>query len=90
MYEMSGRCESNLQITYPDTTACDFISKILPKLEGVSKSLGVYIGPNTAAVALAWVFGVLAFALGIYSFLLYRRLRRSKVALNQQGTGAMA
>jgi hypothetical protein len=87
---MSGRCEKNLNIAYPDTTACDFISTILPKLEGVSKSLGVYTGPNTAAVACAWVFGVLAFALGIYSFLLYRRLRRSKVALNLQAGGAMA
>ncbi len=86
LYQVSGRCETDTNIPYPDSSACEFISTILPKLEGASKSLGLYSGLKnsnaTAATVCAWVFGVLSLALGLYSFLLYRRLRRTKIALN--------
>ena len=86
LYQVAGRCEANLNIAYPDTSACEFITTILPKLEGASKSLGLYSGLKnsnaTVPIVCAWMFGVLSLALGIYSFLLYRRLRRTKVALN--------
>ena len=86
LYQVSGRCETNLNIGYPDTSACEFISTILPKLEGASKNLGLYSGIKnsnaTVPIVCAWTFGVLSLALGVYSFLLYRRLRRTKVALN--------
>ena len=83
---MSGRCETGLSVTYPDTSACEFISTVLPKLEGASRSISLYGIQTNATVPLicAWVFGALSLALGVYSFLLYRRLRRSKVALNPE------
>jgi hypothetical protein len=100
LYQVSGRCEENLagSISYPDTTSCDFISNILPKLESASKNVGLYsLKSATSSVPLvcAWVFGVLACTLALYSFLLYRRLKRTKVALNPptldgRGDGTMA
>ncbi len=94
IYQVAGRCETKLNIAYPDTSSCDFISNVLPKLEGASKNLSLYSGmngPNTAAVVCAWLFGILSLALGIYSFLLYRRLRRTKVSLNTEfADGTMA
>lgn len=92
MYESAGRCETNLNVAYPDTSACDFINTILPKLEGTSRSLFNGSGSGGgAAVGFAWMFGILSMTLGVYSFLLYRRLRRSNVALNPGGTaGSMA
>lgn len=94
MYEQAGRCEKNLQgVQYTDTSACEFIESILPRLEGASRSIYRGNGANGgAAVGFAWAFGIIALVLGIYSFLLYRRLRRSKVALNPgaAGNGSMA
>eukprot|EP00542_Grammatophora_oceanica_P020919 CAMPEP_0194027736 /NCGR_PEP_ID=MMETSP0009_2-20130614/1818_1 /TAXON_ID=210454 /ORGANISM="Grammatophora oceanica, Strain CCMP 410" /LENGTH=394 /DNA_ID=CAMNT_0038666893 /DNA_START=53 /DNA_END=1237 /DNA_ORIENTATION=- len=84
-YELAGRCESNLNIAYPDETGCNYINNILPKMEGATKSLSSGSG-GKAAVVCAWVFGILTAILGVYAFLLYRRLKRSKVALNEDSS----
>jgi len=79
-----------MSIYYPDETACQFIKEILPKMEMATRSV-MGLGSNGVSVALAWTFGILASILGFYSFLLYRRLRRSKVSLNAEATeGSLA
>jgi len=93
MYQMSGRCESNVVASsnyqYIDTSGCEYINNILPKLEQNSKSVksANSSGGGKASVVLAWLFGVTTLALGVYAFLLFRKLRRSKVNLSEQGTG---
>ena len=93
VYEQSIKCETNLQNgpEYPDTSACDYIKTILPRQDKASKSAAKSAnfrsstsqsGMPKVADALAWVFGLTTIALSVYAFLLYRRLKRSKVTLN--------
>lgn len=89
---MSGRCETNVetqsQYQYKDTQGCDYINNILPKLEQNSKSVSSSSsGGGKASVILAWLFAVTTLALGVYAFLLFRKLKRSKVNLSEQGNG---
>lgn len=92
MYENAGKCEEKIeaqsQYQYKDTTGCDYINSILPKLEQNSKSVSSSSGSGgTASVVLAWLFAFTTLALGVYAFLLFRKLRRSKVNLSDQGNG---
>jgi hypothetical protein len=93
MYDMSGKCETNVVASsnyqYLDTTGCDYINKVLPKLEQNSKSVSSSSAGSggTASVVLAWLFAFTTLALGVYAFLLFRKLRRSKVNLSEQGNG---
>lgn len=96
-YEESIKCETNLQNgpEYPDTSACDYIQTTLPRQDKASKSAAKAATKSANASrstsksgmpkvtgALAWVFGLTTVLLSVYAFLLYRRLKRSKVALN--------
>jgi hypothetical protein len=97
MYENAGKCEANIEFSnnwqYKNTQACEYINSILPKLEQNSKAAtgGGGSGGGTASVVLAWLFGFTTLALGVYAFLLFRKLRRSKVNLSDQaGTGDMS
>ena len=87
LYESSGKCEENIDSQYKDTSACDYINRILPTLEANSKSLSSSSSTSSgkAAKVFAWLFAITTLALGVYAFLLFRKLRRSKVGLADQG-----
>jgi len=96
MYENAGKCEEKIetsnQYQYKNTQACDYINNILPRLEQNSKSVSSSAGSGgTASVVFAWLFAFTTLALGVYAFLLFRKLRRSKVNLSEQsGAGDMS
>ena len=84
LYEQSGKCESNINSQYADTSGCEYINNILPRLEQNTKSIKSGSGSGKAAVVFAWLFAATTVALGAYAFLLFRKLRRSKVNLSDQ------
>ena len=84
-----GRCETNLQngAYYQDTSGCNYINNVLPKAEKASlTAMNTRTQADvvqTATYATTGFFALLSLALGVYAFLLYRRLKRSsKVALS--------
>jgi len=90
VYEMSAKCEENMDVYYPDTSACDYVDNILPKMERATRnvSTGKSSG-SSSTVVLAWVFAATTLALGSYAFFLYRKLSRGKIDLSG-GDGQMA
>lgn len=89
VYEMAAKCEKTLEnVQYRDTDGCEFIQKILPRLDSAtrSKSKGRASrtsgeGGGSSAVAMAWIFAVTTLAFGGYAFFLYRKLTRNNVSL---------
>ncbi|KAL3924782.1 MAG: hypothetical protein SGILL_000828 [Bacillariaceae sp.] len=82
LYEESLKCESNLKgVSYRDTSGCEMINTILPRLNSAFKSLR---RPSAAKIS-AWVFGVGFFALAGYLFLLHRKVMRQKKELESMG-----
>ncbi|KAG7353141.1 hypothetical protein IV203_009189 [Nitzschia inconspicua] len=82
LYEQSLKCESNLNgVSYKDTSGCELIHTILPKLNSAIKGLRA----PTAAKVCAWTFGIGFFALAGYLFLLHRKVMRQKRELEAMG-----
>jgi hypothetical protein len=96
-YEMSAKCESGLssyvgQYFYTDTTGCDYINNILPRLEKASRKVSSSssvggAGASKAATAFAVIFAITSVILGAYAFFLYRKIHRAKVNLAQAELG---
>ena len=94
-YEMAAKCEkglSNINYFYPDTTGCDYINTVLPRLEKATRNISSLSGVSTstggtAATAFAVVFAVTTLILGAYAFFLYRKIHRAKVNLAQAEMG---
>jgi hypothetical protein len=96
-YESAIKCESSLsshvgQYYYTDSSGCEFIDNILPRLDKasrkVSSSSGASAGgANGAATAFAVIFAVTSAILGAYAFFLYRKIHRAKVNLSQAEMG---
>jgi hypothetical protein len=97
-YETAIKCESSLsshvsQYYYTDTTGCEFIDNILPRLEKASRkvssgSSGAAVGGGSAAAtAFAVIFAITSVILGAYAFFLYRKIHRAKVNLSQAEMG---
>jgi hypothetical protein len=79
-YESAVRCESRmLNLYYPDTSGCDYINSILPRLTNAAKS-GVG-SSSRAAVGFAWLFGISTMVFGSYAYFLYRKIKRGSVSL---------
>jgi hypothetical protein len=82
LYEESLKCESNLKgVTYKDTSGCEMIHTVLPRLNSAVKNLRA---PSAAKIC-AWTFGVGFFALSGYLFLLHRKVVRQKRELEAMG-----
>jgi len=82
LYEESVKCEKNVAgASYKDTSGCEMIHKILPKLNSAMKNIR---SPPIAKVA-AWTFGVGFFALAGYLFLLHKKVARQKQELQMSG-----
>ena len=79
-YETAVKCESGMSKNYKDTTGCDYINNILPRLTSASKSAGVYgslsASPGGAAKAFAWIFAATTILFGAYAYFLYRKIKR--------------
>lgn len=90
-YERAARCETGMNVAYPDTTGCTFINTYLPKLEGASRSIvkANTAGGGSAATVFAWLFGVTTVLFGAYAYFLYRKIKRGAVNLSSRD-GAMA
>jgi hypothetical protein len=94
-YENAAKCETNMDSYYKDTSACDYIQNILPRLEAASRSIGggssktSAAGGSKAATAFAWVFAATTIMFGAYAYFLYRKIKRGSVQLSSQD-GAIA
>lgn len=81
--QTQAKCETNLQNNayYQDTSGCNFLYSVLPKLEKASAgAFSNRAGMPDVSSALAWIFAISTILLTVYSILLYRRLKRSKEA----------
>ncbi|CAB9520416.1 expressed unknown protein [Seminavis robusta] len=93
VYEPAAKCESNLDVTWPDTAGCEYIQNILPRLEkatrGASSRSSSSASSGGAAVGFAWVFAISTIIFASYAFFLYRKLDRNRVDLSS-ADGALA
>lgn len=80
LYEQAVKCEKNVKATYTDTSGCEMIHKVIPKLSKAMKNLQ---GKPTASTVFAWIFGLGFFGLAAY---LYRLHKKTGVALDIPGT----
>jgi hypothetical protein len=85
-YASAIRCEEKMEIDYKDTTGCDYITNILPKLESVSRSIKVKgtTSKNKTATAFAVIFGMTTALFAAYAYFLYRKIKRGSVNLSTQ------
>jgi hypothetical protein len=87
-YEMAARCETGMDIYYPDTTGCDYINNYLPRLETATRQAAGHktagTGGGGPAKAFAWVFGITTALFGAYAYFLYRKIKRGNVTLASQ------
>ena len=97
-YERAAKCEKNVKSSsvyfYPDTSGCDYINSILPRLAKASNKAATGSssgsGSGSAATAFAVIFFLTSCILGAYSFFLYRKIHRAKVNLAQSEGMTMA
>ena len=85
-YEMAARCEEKMEIQYKDTSGCDYINNILPRLESASRSISTGSGSSdgTAAKAFAGIFAATTVLFAAYAYFLYRKIKRGSVDLSSQ------
>lgn len=96
-YERAAKCETNLNVNsayfYPDTSGCNYINNVLPKLARASNSVSSgsrHSSAGGASVAFAVIFFLTSCVLAAYSFFLYRKIHRAKVNLAQSEGMMMA
>jgi len=90
IYEQSGKCETNLGITSPNTAGCQYIHNVIPKLDAlyhkVTKSSSASSIANTStSTILAWTFGMATIGLGAVAFFLRSKAKRANINLSDQG-----
>lgn len=79
LYDMSGKCETDLAVDYPTTDACDYIHNVVPSLEKLFKGEKSFNGWT-------WFFGVTSFALlGTVIYLVRASKPSSTINLADQG-----
>ena len=88
-YQDAARCEKGLDGVkyYQDTSGCNYMNNILPKLEKTSRSIvnGRSMSGGSgggAALAFAIIFGITTVLVSAYAFFLYRKIHRAKVNLS--------
>lgn len=75
LYEEAVKCEKNVKgATYKDTSGCDMIHHVLPKL---SKAMNSIRGGPAPSVVFAWIFGIGFFALAGYLYKLHKKAGKS-------------
>ena len=79
---MAVKCEAGMDVNYKDTSGCEYIKNILPRLTSASRTSSVVGGGSsggTAAVAFAWIFAATTILFGAYAYFLYRKIKRGAV-----------
>lgn len=91
VYEPAAKCESNIDTYYPETSGCEYIQNILPRLEKAirGKTSKAVASGGGAATGFAWLFGITTIIFASYAFFLYRKLDRNRVDLSSTD-GALA
>lgn len=80
LYEQAGKCETNLKIDYPTTTACNYIHNVVPSLEKLFD--GTKMAPtSTLTVFFGLMCGVL---LGV-CYYLFKHQKTTNINLSDQG-----
>jgi hypothetical protein len=81
----AGKCETNLDSQYKDTSACDLMHGTLKRLDAA------YNNKRRPSVGLAWFFGLSCVFLGGYVFWLHSKvLTRQQINLLPSMNGASA
>ena len=86
LYEQAAKCEKNVKgISYQDTTGCELIHEILPRMNHAFQHISGTSNPASSAKVWAWIFGILCVFMGIYIYLLHKRVIREKVDMATLG-----
>ena len=88
-YQGAAKCEKSMDISYPDSTGCNYITSILPRLEAATRQIksaaGISSGGgHTASTVFASIFAVTTVLFGSYAYFLYRKIKRGTVNLSSQ------
>jgi hypothetical protein len=85
LYEQAAKCEKNVKNTnYQDTSGCELIHSIIPQLNSAFKRI---TGSPPLSKIFAWGFGIACGFMGIYIYLLHKKVIRQKVNLSSFGFG---
>lgn len=92
VYDGAAKCEKNVKGTsYRDTSACDLIHNIIPKLNSAFSSING--GANVAKI-FAWIFGVALVFMAWYIYRLHKIIGRDTSiqvgSFNLMGNGQQA
>lgn len=84
LYEEAGKCESNMQIDYQTTDACNYIKSIVPSLSKLFNSNGKAKVRNSDGVA--WFFGLTTLGLIVaLAYVIQTSKKQSTINLAEQG-----
>jgi len=83
-YELAAKCEEKLDVNNKDTSGCDYINNILPRLETASRSISTGSSEGKAAKAFAGIFAFTTVLFAAYAYFLYRKIKRGSVDLASQ------
>jgi len=82
VYDMAGKCETDLNINYPTTDACIYINNVVPNLAKLYKGEDV---DSSGSSALTWFFGFTTLALaGFIGYNSYNK-KSASIDLAEQG-----
>ena len=79
VYERSAKCEKHLNVDGAVTGGCEYIHKILPRMEALAN------GKAPTSTVLAWLFGVTTLATSGAAYYFFAKAQRSEVQLSSQG-----
>lgn len=84
VYERAAKCERHLDVDAPVLGGCEYIHKILPRMEALAS------GKVQKSTVLAWVFGFTTLAATGAAFFFFTKAQRTNVQLSSQGDGNLA
>ncbi|KAL3796418.1 hypothetical protein HJC23_004215 [Cyclotella cryptica] len=85
LYEESGKCETNMNIYYPNTYACEFIKSL--------KASGTKMSNKSKAIpakVFAGLFATTTIIFGGVAYFLHQKVQRVGVSLNADDNGQLA
>lgn len=86
-YEVAARCEEKMEINYKDSSGCEYINSILPRLDAASRKISTGSsgsGSGKAGKAFSVIFAFTTALFAGYAYFLYRKIKRGSVNLSSQ------